>query len=107
MYDFVICAPHYKYYPKYKIHKSETELDEDSEDSVNDAQHEDNSGVDDGFFVGERSDTGNDSDRKHSVSHDNTPHQPNGGNDHRPFPVLPPSYGGPNIVRIRMNTNGI
>lgn len=85
---------------KNQILESETELDEDSDDSITETQHEDNSGVDDGFFVGERRDTGNDSDHKHNVSNNNGPHQPNGGNDLRPFPTLSPSFGVPSIVRI-------
>lgn len=73
----------------------DTELDEESDDNV--TQHEQNPGVDDGFFVGTgtRTDTETDDaeDKYNHNHHDHNNHVPN---DNLPFPYAP-GYG-PNVV---------
>lgn len=69
----------------------DTELDEDSEENV--PQHEQNPGVDDGFFTGNRANTPDGTDeREHHDSHNNN--KPS--NENLPFPY-PPGLN-PNVV---------
>lgn len=68
----------------------DTELDEDSDNSVE--QHEQNPGVDDGFFVGTRPEPEDTDDNKHFHNHNN--HIPN--DNILPFPFAPGFN--PNVV---------
>lgn len=63
--------------------------EEDSDDSV--TQHEENPGVDDGFFVGTRAETDETHDKFNpNINHNNVPH------DNPPFPFVPGFN--PNVV---------
>lgn len=74
--------------------KIDTELDENSDDSV--TQHEQNPGVDDGFFVGTHAEPEDTDDNKHNHNH----HDHNNHDYNPSFPYAPgyaPGYN-PNVV---------
>lgn len=79
-----------------KNYKADSELDEEEDSDENVAHHDNNSGVDDGFFVGTRGDAdSNTTNHHHNHNHDhNVPHENN-----PPFPYAPGFN--PNVVSKR------
>lgn len=70
--------------------------DEESEDTV--SQHEQHPGVDDGFFVGTRADSDNDTNEKHDSNHTNN-HDNHIPHEYPPFPYAPGFN--PNVVNFK------